>query len=79
MITETGDDNDVEAATEWQEQRCDANSVSKAVTGLRCGSTYRLLLTAANVIGESEPSKHVTTRTRGSCELIMNGSNIVEY
>lgn len=49
-------------------QACDSGSVSSAVTGLQCGSTYRLLLLAVNVVGRSGPSNHVTTKTRGAGE-----------
>ncbi|KAG8200003.1 hypothetical protein JTE90_006241 [Oedothorax gibbosus] len=53
----------------WKEQRLSTSGNQYTLEGLRCGTGYRLYMTATNSLGMGEPSEIITARTKGAAPV----------
>ncbi|XP_055947649.1 cell adhesion molecule Dscam2-like isoform X2 [Argiope bruennichi] len=53
----------------WKEQKLSTSGNQYTLEGLRCGTGYRLYMTATNSLGMGEPSEIITARTKGAAPV----------
>ncbi|CAN7938942.1 unnamed protein product, partial [Ixodes hexagonus] len=66
-----GDDGD------WKSQRLEAHERQFLLQNLRCGSQYRLYVTASNSLGMGEPGELAVVRTRGSAPVAPSKEDLI--
>ncbi|KAH7969816.1 hypothetical protein HPB52_021996 [Rhipicephalus sanguineus] len=54
---------------EWNKMTLNSSKQSFFLDGLKCGTTYRLYMTASNSIGTGEPGADVIVRTNGAAPI----------
>ncbi|XP_075742812.1 cell adhesion molecule Dscam1-like [Rhipicephalus microplus] len=54
---------------EWHKVSLNSSKQSFVLDGLKCGTTYRLYMTASNSIGTGEPGAEVIVRTNGAAPI----------
>ncbi|XP_050040863.3 cell adhesion molecule Dscam1-like isoform X1 [Dermacentor andersoni] len=54
---------------EWNKLSLNSTKQSFVLDGLKCGTTYRLYMTASNSIGTGEPGAEVIVRTNGAAPI----------
>lgn len=54
-----------EESGEWQEVMIDPDRKTYTLDGVKCGTSYQLLLTAVNSVGNGKASSVVTATTKG--------------
>lgn len=54
---------------EWQQQKLSTSSNQFTLKGLKCGTRYRLHMTASNSLGTGEPSDSISIRTKGAAPV----------
>ncbi|KAG8189301.1 hypothetical protein JTE90_019061 [Oedothorax gibbosus] len=54
---------------DWKTELLPSNSERYTLRGLKCGTRYRLYMTASNSLGTGEPSTPVNTRTQGAAPI----------
>lgn len=55
-----------DGADTWREQAVSTSGNRYTLEGLRCGSGYRLYMTATNSLGTGEPGDVLALRTKGA-------------
>ncbi|XP_054712901.1 cell adhesion molecule Dscam2-like [Uloborus diversus] len=53
----------------WQSKKLRSTTDRYTLENVRCGTRYQMYLTAANSLGTGEPSRSVTTRTKGAAPI----------
>ncbi|GIY65595.1 down syndrome cell adhesion molecule-like protein 1 homolog [Caerostris darwini] len=53
----------------WKEQKLSTSGNQYTLESLRCGTGYRLYMTATNSLGMGEPSEIITARTKGAAPV----------
>ncbi|XP_054708130.1 cell adhesion molecule Dscam2-like [Uloborus diversus] len=53
----------------WMEEKISTSGNQYTLDGLKCGTGYRLYMTATNSLGTGEPSEIITARTKGAAPV----------
>ncbi|CAN8002939.1 unnamed protein product, partial [Ixodes pacificus] len=56
-------------ASDWLQLPLNATKQSFVLDGLKCGTLYRLYMTASNSLGTGEPGAEVSVRTKGAAPI----------